>query len=145
LRYLGCDPSQADDLVQETFLALVEKPPEARGPSAMAGYLRQVALNKFLMLKRQSNSRPAIQELEAAEAVWQGHCGDDGAERYLDALRSCLEKVNERQNQLLRLKYEQCSSVKSIALKLEMSPDGIKTLLRRTREALRNCIEKKLL
>ena len=96
------------------------------------------------MVKRRSSSRPVIEDLEAAEAVWQAHCGDDGAERYLDVLRTCLEGVNERQDRVLRLKYEEGSSVSSIALTLGMRENGIKTLLRRTRAALRSCIERKL-
>ena len=32
LRFLGCPPELADDLAQDTFLALMRHPPEDRGP-----------------------------------------------------------------------------------------------------------------
>ena len=40
--------------------------------------------------------------------------------------------------------YRDRLSREELAAKLDMKPDGVKTLLRRTREVLRNCIEKKI-
>ena len=54
LRALGCQPAQADDLTQETFLAVLRKPFEYRGREAAAAYLRRVARRQWLMSARKS-------------------------------------------------------------------------------------------
>jgi len=70
LRFLGCEPDEADDLVQETFLAVLRDGFEERSPGQTAAYLRTVARNRLLMARRKDRSRPAAVDLEAAEAVW---------------------------------------------------------------------------
>ena len=42
------------------------------------------------------------------------------------------------------LQYRVESSREAIAAALDMKPDGVKTLLRRTRQVLRECVERKL-
>ena len=54
LRFLGCEAAQADDLTQETFLALHARPPADRSAEATSAYIRTVARNLFLMSLRRS-------------------------------------------------------------------------------------------
>jgi len=70
LRFLGCDPDKADDLVQESFLAVLRDGFEERSPGQTAAYLRTVARNRLLMARRKERARPTAVDLEAAEAVW---------------------------------------------------------------------------
>ena len=69
--------------------------------------------------------------------------GIDSA-RYLDALRDCLEQLEGRSRAAIDLQYREHASREAIATRLEMQPDGVKTLLRRTRHVLRECVERKL-
>ena len=66
LRFLGCDPAQADDLTQETFLAVLEKPFEQRCDTATAAYLRTVARNRFLAVMRKERNGPTAADLAIA-------------------------------------------------------------------------------
>ncbi len=86
LRFLGCDPSEADDLVQETFLAVFREGFEVRSPAQTAAYLRKVARNRLLMDRRKQRSRPQTVDLDAAEAIWAEVAGEDGLNDYLVAL-----------------------------------------------------------
>ena len=52
LRFLGADDDQAEDLLQETFVCIWNKPFEERDPASTRGYLCTVARNLFLMEKR---------------------------------------------------------------------------------------------
>jgi RNA polymerase sigma-70 factor, ECF subfamily len=136
LRYLGCRESQADDLAQETFLAVLEKPFEQRCEEATAAYLRTVARNRFLALMRKEKNGPAAAELAIAEEVWTQTAGA-GSDEYLDSL-------DERARRAIELRYRDDRSRRDIAADLEMTEDGVKTLLRRTRDALRECVERKV-
>ena len=144
LRFLGAPNEQADDLTQETFVAVLKHPFEERDPRATSTYLRTTARNLFLMSRRGVENNIVIQNPELAESVWEKFEKDDGGERYLDALADCLEGVNGRARQAIQLQYSERKSRLDIAEILDMTPDGVKTLLRRTRSALRDCIHRKV-
>jgi RNA polymerase sigma-70 factor (ECF subfamily) len=145
LRYLGCEASEADDLVQETFLALVRKPPELREPEAAASYLRTAARNQLLMLRRQQGREPATADLELAENVWAEAAEDGHWSQWLDTLRDCLKTaVTERTRKAIDMFYRERLGRAEIARQLGMATDGVKTMLRRARSALRTCVERKL-
>jgi RNA polymerase sigma-70 factor (ECF subfamily) len=145
LRFLGCHPAEADDLVQETFLAVFRKEFEQRSPEQTSAYLRAVARNRFLMARRKDRNTPPAVELEAAEAVWARIAGEDGLNDSIEALGDCLQvAVDSRVRRALELQYRDRASRAEIAAALEIGVEGVKTLLRRARSALRDCVERKI-
>jgi DNA-directed RNA polymerase specialized sigma24 family protein len=54
-----------------------------------------------------------------------------------------LQEIDGRARQAIDQAYRDRLSRTEIAQNLEMTPDGVKSLLRRTREVLRQCIERK--
>ena len=145
VRFLGADASEADDLTQETFLALARGAFVERNERQTAGYLRVVARNQLLALRRKQNREVSTVELEAADSVWAAAAGPDGnLVGYLDALRDCVGQLDGRARQAIDLHYHEHAGREAIATRLEMQPDGVKTLLRRTRQVLRECVERKL-
>jgi RNA polymerase sigma-70 factor (ECF subfamily) len=63
----------------------------------------------------------------------------------VSALTDCLESaVTPRVREALALRYGDDASRERIAELLDMTADGVKTMLRRARAALRECIERKL-
>jgi RNA polymerase sigma-70 factor (ECF subfamily) len=203
LRFLGCDEARADDLTQETFLAVHRRPFHQRGEAATAAYLRTVARHQYLMALRHDRRRPALtglieagglieenghaaghgignhgtgdpgirnhgngnngaerngdggdhatdaasmveDNLDLADEVWTSFTRDDGGQGWLDALRTCVETLNGRAQQAIDLHYREDQSRAAIASTLGMTEDGVKSLLRRTRDLLRKCIESKM-
>jgi RNA polymerase sigma-70 factor, ECF subfamily len=145
LRYLGADTAEADDLTQETFLAVARGGFVERAERQTAGYLRTVARNQLLALRRRQDRELATMDLEAADSVWAAVAGPDGSlSGWLDALRECVDGLEGRARQAIDLHYHDHASREAIATQLDMQPDGVKTLLRRTRQILRECIERKL-
>lgn len=138
---LGAGVDRLDDLVQETFVLLLQKEIEDRGPHAVAAFLRGVAKN---LLLRERRSWRARREVEGADEVWQRECGDDGDAR-IDALRACVGELPERSRDLLHRHYADHEGRAEIAAALAMTPDGVKTALRRLRDGLRACIERRML
>src|SRR5262245_7437350 len=143
LRFLGCATGEADDLTQETFLAVLRRPFRDEGVTAAAAYLRSVARHLFLK-QRERSARAVTLDLEAAERHWERVAGEDGGERYVDALRQCLEKIEERERRALDLLYRDGLSRIAVGEALGLSDDGAKSLLRKTRALLRACIERNL-
>jgi len=143
LRFLGCDAPLADDLTQDTFLKVIEKPFDYRGDPEAAAYLRTVARNLFLTAMRRQQREPAMLELDLADQLW-GEQMADGGDEYLALLEECVAGLQGRSQQVIDLRYRDQEPRDSIAAALGLTANGVKTLLRRTRLALRQCIERKL-
>jgi len=144
LRAIGCSPSQADDLTQETFLAVLQRPFQDINAAATAGYLRKVALNALISQKRRAGKVTAVENIEELDRTWTAWAGDDGGEVALDALRDCLEQLGKRARLALEMRFRQHSSRTEIAEALEISEHGAKNLMQRAKQQLRDCVEAKL-
>jgi RNA polymerase sigma-70 factor (ECF subfamily) len=145
LRFLGCQPAEADDLVQETFLAVLRHGFEQRSAVQTAAYLRRVARSQLLMARRKQRKAPSAVDLEAAEAAWAEMAKEGSMNDYLAALSDCLQAaVTPRDREALQLQYRDRASRAEIATRLNLAAEGVKTLLRRARSALRDCVERKL-
>ena len=150
LRYLGADPGNAPDLVQDTFLAAFRSLdfPDLEDVPARTGWLRGIARNRFLMHCRRSRAgrvEVSGESLEQAESVWTSDFlrDSDGFDT-LQALEACLETLPERERTLVTLRYREKKSRLELGRTLGMSEDGIKSFLRRVRDGLAACIEGKL-
>lgn len=145
LRFLGADPAAAEDLGQETFLRLIQSPPEDRGDAALGAWLRTAARNLFLRQGRRARQQLEFLDGPDLERLWLRWSADQGqGEAYQEALRACLDQLQVRARQALALRYGEEASRQEIAAHLEMTEEGIKTLLRRSRAALQTCIETRL-
>jgi RNA polymerase sigma-70 factor (ECF subfamily) len=159
LRMLGCEPAEADELTQETFLAVMQRPFDDYHPTATAAYLRTVARNLFISAERRAARglapvQMSALELDAVDRAWtrlgtsrwgtDPDGAQDGFSRMLEALRACLESLTDRARQALDLRFRDKASRASIAASLGLSEDGAKNLLQRSKEQLRVCIERKM-
>ena len=144
LRFLGASTEDADDLTQETFLAVGRTPFEERSRGETAGYLRTAARNQLLMLRRRQGRQIGTVDLAAAEEAWAEAAVDGALNDFLDALSHCCETLAGRTREAIDGFYRDDKTRDQLAAEFEMSLDGVKSLLRRTRVALRDCIERRL-
>ncbi len=144
LRYLGAATPDADDLTQETFLALSRSKFQQRSQCETATYLRRVARNQLLMFRRLQGREIDTVQLEAAEQVWAEVVPAAGMNSLLATLGECLRTLDGRAREAIHLCYREDLSRQAMAAALNLKPEGIKTLLRRTRDALRDCIQRKM-
>lgn len=140
VRALGADASLADDLTQETFLAVHQKPFEQRTRGETASYLRTVARNIFLKSRRHAGKVVSADDLNKVEARWAELVHDDGSAMQA-ALKECLQQLDEKPRQALQMQYAQEKQRVQIADSLGMTDDGVKTLLARTKARLKKCVE----
>src|SRR5262245_29217561 len=93
LRAMGCDPALAEDLTQETFLAVLQRPFQDINTVATAAYLRKTALNLLISHHRRSGKVTAVEDIESLDRTWTRWAGADGGEAAIDALRDCLKRL----------------------------------------------------
>lgn len=139
-RHLGADRELAADLTQEAF-AIAWQNDKSRIPDqALARYLRRTARNLWLQHHRGEQRR------EAAIAAATERLFEDEDDATCDAriarTRDCVHRLEGRAEQAVLLRYRDELGREEIATALGMTPNGVKTLLSRTRRWLQRCIER---
>jgi len=139
LRVLGADAPTADDLAQDAFVIALRKGVAERDDrDGVRAFLRATARNVFLASLRRR--RP--HSLADVEAVWTEEEATVDARR--DALRDCMDRLTERVQRGLHLAYGERRSRAEVAAALGIRPGGVKSLMRRARHTLKECVERAL-
>jgi RNA polymerase sigma factor (sigma-70 family) len=60
------------------------------------------------------------------------------------ALRHCVAGLNGRSRTIIKLRYKEELNSEKIASQLSLTPANVRAILKRTRDALRRCIEKQI-
>lgn len=145
LRALGCEPHRADEHCQDALLAALHHGLDRRPEAEAATWLRTASKNLFWMRLRHERRQPPVVAVEAIEAEWQRLRADrDGGNAALAALGACLERLPQRERELLDQRYRDQRDRAAIARELGIGDAGVKMALRRARARLRTCIEQRL-
>jgi RNA polymerase sigma-70 factor (ECF subfamily) len=144
VRLRGCPPDLADDLLQDALMAAVAKgvhnEPDDRG----AAWLRGALDNLWLQHLRTEGRRGRHVERLIAERALEAAAPHDDGSSWLHALRECLAQLDGRGRRLLELHYAGGASREAIAGEFAMRANGVKAFLRRVRDALRECVQRRL-
>ncbi len=144
LRALGCDHNEAEDLTQETFLTVLQKPFEYYSRTAASAYLRKVAYHRFVTSRRRSGREVAVAEVDQIHDTWSQWAGEDDGEELHDALRGCLQQLTKRARWALEMRFRDRLPRSAIAEALSITEHGAKNLMQRAKQKLRACIEVKM-
>jgi RNA polymerase sigma-70 factor (ECF subfamily) len=136
------DAASANDVLQATFAKAVEVG-HATSPESRKAWLFQVAYREAMALRR----REAAASRATERLVWTQRPADDPADEPLirfetvEAVRAALEKLPEKQRQLVQMRIYEEKTFATIAEELDI-PLG--TALARMRSALgklRQCVQ----
>lgn len=142
LRSLRCPADLIEDCMQEALTRAIRRPFVLRMRERSAGrWLRTTARNAYLMELRRRRRRPEILDLDAVDRAFEELHDTRLAE---DALRACIDGLAPRAQRAVELRYHQGAGRAVMARELGVSEDGVKSMLRRIRSALRACVEEKL-
>jgi len=144
LRVLGCDAVTADDITQETFLAVLQRPFQDYNSAATAAYLRRTAYHFYVSARRRAGKCQLIADVDRLDETWSRWAGQDGGEALLDALRECLGSLTNRARMALEMRFRDRQSRAKIAAQLEITEHGAKNLMQRAKQKLRDCVKGKL-
>ena len=143
-RRLVRDAQQAEDAVQETFLAAVRRPPRDSGdPRVVRAWLARVLRRTAAHGARRERLH---QERESRVAREDGLAIDDGSVRLASASSSVVEEVltlPEPYRATVILRYYEGISSADIARKSGASPDAVRQRLSRAHEMLRRALDRR--
>jgi RNA polymerase sigma-70 factor (ECF subfamily) len=139
------EPATADDLLQQATLVLWKKFGEFREgspylPWAFGIARREVAMH-FRRLGRGERCVP-LEILDQVAPVLEREAGPLDRER--GALADCVRGLPEPLRELLRLRYEEGSSLRDLARRLGQTLAGVNMRIVRLRRALLDCTRRRL-
>lgn len=136
LRLLGAEEDEADDLLQETFLRI----DDSENIESPAAFLRSVARHLLLSARRAARRRPPT--IEWTTAVDHLIARDPAMieDVRIVALRDCVARLNDRARHAVELHYLQGQDFETVSQTLGLRHNGLKTLLARARQWLRDCL-----
>lgn len=139
------DPNTAADLLQETNIVLWQKFGQYQSGSNFFAWAREIARLSVLRYRRTSARKiatldPHLLE-ELAERVSEVQ-DSPGPNR--DTLQNCLQKLKDRDRELIVARYRPGASVGKIAARLGRPENSVSQSLCRIRRALAECVERKM-
>lgn len=142
---MGCDQSLADDLTQETFVAVLRRPFVQISPSATSSYLRRVAYHLLVTYRRKQKRMTTTDELDSLDVQWIRWAGQEGTgSEIFDALAECFSRLTNRAQTSLKMRFSEDASRERIAKKLGITEHGAKNLMQRAKLQLKECLDGKL-
>lgn len=155
---------QAKDLVQETFLAALEKVDAFEGKSSERTWLTAILKFKLIDIYRKNrvpdtqrrNSRQTDQEeqafFDAANGHWNEHheprvFGMEGQDilenkEFRQLLLQCMSKLPSLWHAVFTMKHIDDASTKLICSTLKVSPSNFWVIIHRAKLNLRACLQK---
>jgi RNA polymerase sigma-70 factor, ECF subfamily len=135
----------AEDALQETFMRIWQRAGtyDERIASPMA-WMATVARNQAIDLRRRSAEKLAASSEELDESL--ADLGPDpeelaGQAGELRQLQDCMKRLPDERQQMVLLAYRQGFSREELAMRFKRPVTTVKTLLRRSLIALKECLD----
>lgn len=150
----GFPEADAQELVQDTFVAFLKAQERFEGRSSVRTFLFGILYNKGAALARKRRRETAAEDVEAAfdarfDAAGHWRAGepqgpeDAALSKELAAIiAACAEKLGEDQRAAFFLKEAEGLSSEEVRNVLGVSDTNLRVLLYRARLRLRECLEK---
>ena len=138
------DDTEAQDVVQETYMHAFMHLPEFRGEARLSTWLTRVALNEALGRRRQRRPTVDLKSIEAMPAPPNAYEANPEEATALAEVRRLLEAAVDRLPEDYRIVFVMRDveemSTEETALHLGLRPATIKTRLHRARRLLRETL-----
>lgn len=137
---LAGDFAAADDVVQEAFLTVTAKAAEFQPGSNFLAWARAIVRHKVQENQRASRRfSSAVLDSLAASAT-----PDLLREYRIDVVMNCMDELPPKARELVRLRYFCDHGPTEIAALLDRTINGVNNGLLKARNAIRDCVERKL-
>jgi RNA polymerase sigma-70 factor (ECF subfamily) len=137
--------SDADDLLQETAAVMWRKLDEfAYGTDFLAWAISIARYQILAFRKTQGRSRVRFGDVTYEALADQIAPANLGSDDRRDALEGCLKKLNDKDRELIRLRYQPDATVQEVADRVGRSLKAVYRSLSRIHSQLLLCIRKSL-
>lgn len=137
----------AEEVFQEVSVAVCESHASFEPGTNFCAWAREIARPRILAQWRSAGRFPGLLTDEALMQIEAGFA--DVEKRWatrdrIAALRKCLSTLSPTVRRMLELRYVSQLSLSDLATRLDRKGEGVRKALYRTRQSLRECIERRL-
>ncbi|NUQ35632.1 MAG: sigma-70 family RNA polymerase sigma factor [Planctomycetaceae bacterium] len=144
LRLLGCEPNEADDLTQETFIELLRSHFVWQGDAETIRFLRTVARRRYSRWREKLGAQRDMSDVDGVDVAWDAFNENATRTEQLIALDRCLETLDQRSRRALVLQFDKGLEREAIAKALGVTAINIKAILQRAKAALKECMQRRI-
>ena len=140
----------ANDVVQETYLTALRKAPQFVPGTKFLNWVFSIARFKFLehtrsVAKAEQPLTSETLDVLANETENNPFCSaKELTAQKVQALKKCTQVLSQRNQEYLKLRYEEGLKPAAIAQRFGLKPETIHHALSKTRSFLKNCVETNL-
>jgi len=139
IRRMVGDSRSAEDVLQNTWLAVVRDLRKLRNPEAFSAWLYRIARNKvYQRLRKRDRVLPLSQEVEVTAAPEET---DDFSAEDAARVHECLERVRPEHREVLVLRFLEQMSYQDIAAVVGCGLGTVRSRLHYAKRALRKEME----
>jgi len=147
------DAHAAEDVIQEVWVRLAAEVGKGTVIENQPAWCRRVARNLILKHWRKQQTTKVVADSEVMEAFLAqvetafsevDQDADDEWQQRQQALDDCVATLPEKSRRMLSLRYEGRQSVEEVARATGQTFDAVTKSLYRLRQALADCVERKL-
>ncbi len=124
-------------------MVILRKGVKFNDQAGLMTYLRKTAYYLFLEERRKMAKKPTF-SFEEFDGLWQEQPSEESEHPYLAALRQCLKEISTKALTALKLFYAERYSRQQLSEALDMTEDGIRNLMQRSRKKLEVCVRRKV-
>jgi len=139
------DFEQVEELAQRIAMVAVERAEDYDPDRPFVPWLLGIARYELLRFRRDLARDRHTFDSDMIDRLSDAYVrSSDELQSMEHALRLCLHEVSERARSILELRYRDALSTRQIALQVESTDGAIRALLKRTRQLLKDCIQRRL-
>lgn len=135
--------ADADDVLQDTLLAITDHLKEFEGRASLASWVFMLARTACARRRRGLKNRPHLPEEAAGEHASREHDSPEAAadrSELRDQLERALGSLSEEQREVVLLRDMEGLSAPEVAAALNLSVEAVKSRLHRARASLRGAL-----
>ena len=137
--------ADADDLLQETAAVMWNKFEEFEEGTNFAAWAISIARYRVLSFRKKQRKKEIQFSAEMLDIIASRVVPMlDTMEERLEALENCLTKLNGNDRDLIQMRYEQDTSVKEIAKRVNRPVQGLYKAMARIQNLLLECVRRTL-
>ena len=143
---MGCDTTEAYDVLQDTNLALWQHFDRYESGTNFFAWAREVARYRVLRHWQVVGSRPqrAGADLLVQVAAEAADESEQERDERLAALRGCVAKLPDSDREIVEARYGPGGTLRGLAKAVGRSENALSQSLRRIRSRLATCVEKQM-
>jgi len=135
----------AEDLLQDVAVVLLRKYGEYDPSRPFVAWALGVARLEVLSARRDLARCPLTRMPDLAGAIASAYAEmAPELDARTAALRECVERVEGRSREVLRLRYESALPPREISSRIGLSAGAVRVLLSRLRASLQDCIDRRV-